>query len=49
MVAALVFYDRASFGQSVFDAKEVSVKKCVAAIKKCGGPGKVKHTHHKCL
>jgi len=42
MVAALVLYDRASFGQSVFDSKEVQIKKCVMAVKKCGGPGKVK-------
>mmetsp|Transcript_43953 Transcript_43953/g.88867 ORF Transcript_43953/g.88867 Transcript_43953/m.88867 type:complete len:103 (+) Transcript_43953:1-309(+) len=41
MVACLVFYDRASLpGMAhVFESREVQIKKCVASIKKCGGPG----------
>jgi len=40
MVASLVFYDRASVGASVFTTKDIQIRKCIAAIKKQGGPGR---------
>ena len=40
MVAAMVFYDRASHGASLFESRELNVKKCIAAVKKLAGPGR---------
>lgn len=40
MVACLVFYDRASVGSSVFTSKDIQIRKCIAVIKKQGGPGR---------
>ena len=38
MVAAIVFFDRACV--SAFDSKELQIRRCIAAIKKHGGPGR---------
>lgn len=40
MVACLVFYDRASIGNTVFTSKDIQIRRCIAAIKKQGGPGR---------
>lgn len=42
MVACIVFYDRAHHSGSVFTARDVPIKKCIACIRKHGGESRGK-------